>query len=56
MRLLENWINEIHRWGLSQHATGCIRDVKIILEGDGLDTSLTDFKKTGNEGPGETGE
>jgi len=31
VRRLESWINEIHRWGLSEHAAGCQDDVKTIL-------------------------
>jgi len=34
---LERWINEIHRWGLSKHATGCQQDVKEILRDYGVD-------------------
>ena len=56
VRLLETWINEIHRWGLSQHAAGCMQDVKIILERDGLDTSLGELELTGEQGPEDTGE
>jgi len=39
MRRLESWINEIHRWGLSGHATGCQADVKRILEHNDVDIS-----------------
>ena len=35
------WINEIHRRGLSQHATDGQQDAKNILQ------SLDDVKKTG---------
>jgi len=40
---LGRWINEIHRWGLSQHATSCQQDVKNILGNDGMDVSLHDL-------------
>ena len=28
---LIDWINEIHRWGITAHARGCRNDVKSIL-------------------------
>ena len=28
---LADWINEIHRWGLSVHGPSCENDVKICL-------------------------
>ena len=45
VKQLEKWINEIHRWGLSQHGASCQRDVKIILEDIGVD--MTCGKKGG---------
>jgi len=39
VRQLKKWINEIHRWGLSEHATSCERDVKIILQGNDVEVS-----------------
>ena len=44
VRQLMGWINEIHRWGLSQHAASCQLDVKGILEHDlGVDVSGIDL-------------
>ena len=43
VKQLEKWINEIHRWGLSQHGASCQRDVKIILEDIGVDISAIDL-------------
>jgi hypothetical protein len=43
VRRLEKWINEIHRWGLSEHASGCHVDVKAILESDEVDVSAMDM-------------
>ena len=40
---LQNWINEIHRWGLTKHAASCQDDIKIILEAKGVDTSAIDL-------------
>lgn len=37
-RLVE-WINEIHRWGLATHAPACERDVKQVLEREGVEIS-----------------
>lgn len=37
---LEKWINEIHRWGLSEHATGCRDDVKTILKSKDVEVSM----------------
>lgn len=36
---LVDWINEVHRWGLSEHGPGCERDVKAILNTSGVRTS-----------------
>jgi len=36
---LEHWINEIHRWGLTKHASSCKDDVKLLLRGNGIRTS-----------------
>ena len=47
VRQLKKWINEIHRRGLSQHATDGQQDAKNILQGDDVDISLDDVKKTG---------
>jgi hypothetical protein len=44
VKQLEKWINEIHRWGLSQHATDCQQDVKRILQEGDVDTSLDDIR------------
>jgi len=44
IRRLQNWINEIHRWGLSKHATGCHADVKTILEAGNYDVSGMDLE------------
>ncbi|MCJ1248529.1 hypothetical protein MMC30_005747 [Trapelia coarctata] len=44
VKQLMGWINEIHRWGLSQHAASCQLDVKGILEHDlGVDVSGIDL-------------
>ena len=43
IRQLRNWINEIHRWGLTKHAAGCQDDIMIILEAKGVDTSIIDL-------------
>ncbi|KAI0401630.1 hypothetical protein F4802DRAFT_417388 [Xylaria palmicola] len=37
---LIDWINEIHRWGLSEHAPRCQRDVKAILDDAGVEVSI----------------
>jgi len=42
VRRLESWTNEIHRWGLSQHAAGCQADVKRILNNNKINTSMID--------------
>ncbi|KAH6871916.1 hypothetical protein B0T10DRAFT_541412 [Thelonectria olida] len=39
VRELGDWINEIHRWGLSQHGPTCERDIKTILRTSGVRTS-----------------
>ncbi|XTI84840.1 hypothetical protein V2W45_1303966 [Cenococcum geophilum] len=44
VRLLENWINEIHQWGLSQHAISCGQDVKSILQANGVDVSTMELE------------
>ncbi|KAI0100044.1 hypothetical protein GGR51DRAFT_533652 [Nemania sp. FL0031] len=36
---LIDWVNEIHRWGLSKHGPSCERDVKSILKVSGVRTS-----------------
>lgn len=36
---LVGWINEIHRWGLSEHGPSCEGDIKTILRGGGVRTS-----------------
>ncbi|KAJ9634220.1 hypothetical protein H2199_009050 [Coniosporium tulheliwenetii] len=43
VRQLERWINEIHRWGLTKHASSCQEDIKTILEVRGVDTSAINF-------------
>jgi hypothetical protein len=37
-----NWINEIHRWGLTVHGASCGRDIKYSIDGSsgGVRTSL----------------
>ncbi|KAK5110951.1 hypothetical protein LTR62_005489 [Meristemomyces frigidus] len=37
---LMDWINEIHRWGLTVHARACEMDVKRLLNLEGVDTSM----------------
>ncbi|TKA23907.1 hypothetical protein B0A54_17830 [Friedmanniomyces endolithicus] len=37
-RLVE-WVNEIHRWGLTAHAHACQMDVKRVLNQEDVDTS-----------------
>jgi len=39
VREFANWINEIHRWGMSVHGPACGNDVKTILRGEGIRTS-----------------
>lgn len=39
IRELADWINEIHRWGLSQYGADCARDIKSVLNSGGLRTS-----------------
>lgn len=39
VRELVDWINEIHRWGLSEHGPGCERDIKAVLRLGGVRTS-----------------
>jgi hypothetical protein len=36
VRDLANWINEIHRWGLSQHGPSCETDIKAVLQFSGV--------------------
>ncbi|EEU34837.1 uncharacterized protein NECHADRAFT_88424 [Fusarium vanettenii 77-13-4] len=36
---LGNWVNEIHRWGLSRHGPSCERDIKNVLNSSGVRTS-----------------
>ncbi|EFY84160.1 hypothetical protein MAC_08232 [Metarhizium acridum CQMa 102] len=50
---LIDWINEIHRWGLSIHAGSCQRDIKAILNVGGVRTS--DIHSTGLELDQSTG-
>lgn len=38
-RELVDWVNEIHRWGLSQHGPSCERDIKTVLKLGGVRTS-----------------
>lgn len=45
VKQLIDWINEIHRWGLSIHAGSCQRDIKAILNVGGVRTS--DIHSTG---------
>ncbi|GAP91050.2 hypothetical protein SAMD00023353_1502190 [Rosellinia necatrix] len=33
---LADWINEIHRWGLSEHGPSCGRDIEAILGASGV--------------------
>ncbi|KAF1952823.1 hypothetical protein CC80DRAFT_421473 [Byssothecium circinans] len=40
---LERWINEIHRWGLGDHAAGCQVDVKTVLQFNDVDISAMDI-------------
>jgi hypothetical protein len=37
-----NWINEIHRWGLTVHGPSCERDIKYCIDSSpyGVRTSL----------------
>lgn len=37
---LVSWTNEIHHWGLSEHAASCEHDIKTILRAGGIRTSL----------------
>lgn len=53
VRQLIDWINEIHRWGLSIHAGSCQRDIKAILNVGGVRTS--DIHSTGLELDQSTG-
>ena len=39
VRELVEWINEIHRWGLSEHGSSCERDIKVVLRLGGVRTS-----------------
>jgi hypothetical protein len=39
VRELVDWINEIHRWGLSRHGPSCERNIKAVLRGSGVRTS-----------------
>jgi hypothetical protein len=39
VRELVDWINEIHRWGLSKHGPSCERAIKAVLQVGGVRTS-----------------
>ena len=39
---LANWINEIHRWGITKYAQSVQRDIKSALADDGIDVSALD--------------
>ncbi|KAK0262701.1 hypothetical protein LTR35_017697 [Friedmanniomyces endolithicus] len=39
---LVNWVNEIHRWGITRHAQSVQRDIKVSLADDGIDISALD--------------
>jgi hypothetical protein len=39
VRELADWINEIHRWGLSKHGPSCERAIKAVLQVGGVRTS-----------------
>jgi hypothetical protein len=39
---LQGWVNEIHRWGLTEHANKVQTDIKVSLADDGIDTSALD--------------
>ncbi|KAK0927164.1 hypothetical protein LTR29_017716, partial [Friedmanniomyces endolithicus] len=39
---LTNWVNEIHRWGITRHAQSVQRDMKVSLADDGIDISALD--------------
>ncbi|KAL9116464.1 MAG: hypothetical protein Q9187_007011, partial [Circinaria calcarea] len=39
VRDLVDWVNEIHRWGLSRHGPSCEQDIKTVLRVGGVRTS-----------------
>lgn len=51
-RQFGNWIKEIHRWGMMEHAGGCEDDIKVLMRGgeDEIDTAVWpvtfQFRKT----------
>jgi len=49
VRQLEKWVNEIHRWGLSEHATSCENDLKILLQKKGVEVSMLELEETGEQ-------
>ncbi|KAL9612569.1 MAG: hypothetical protein Q9167_002819 [Letrouitia subvulpina] len=40
-----NWINEIHRWGLTNHIESCEKDIKLLLENQRFRTSDIEPRK-----------
>jgi hypothetical protein len=43
------WINEIHRWGLTVHGPACKNEIKICLDAEGVETSGFDTSSMGLE-------
>jgi hypothetical protein len=38
-KVLVEWINEIHRWGVTMHGPACKDEIKVCLQRDGVRTS-----------------
>ena len=43
VRELSDWINEIHRWGLSVHGPNCENDIKICIASRSGGSRVSDF-------------
>lgn len=39
-RVLAEWINEIHRWGVTVHGPACKDEIKVGLQQSGARTSI----------------
>ncbi len=45
VQMLADWINEIHRWGMTTHADSCQRDLERYMDAMGVRTSLGDSEE-----------
>jgi hypothetical protein len=46
VKVIVEWINEIHRWGMCVHAPSCENDVKSVLKGMGVRVSQVGIDRT----------